>query len=155
MRCYVYVLCRPFEEQAIQRARLARLSMCSSILHKNIGYNYAISEYFFIKLSNYVAYDNKNLMMPNSLGQGYICRSFVPCVNCFVILTKHLRVIQVLLCHFEIITEDLLFFLFNNAHENAYCQKQIILVGRVTKHFLFFVFYFVLRERKLLQIRTL
>jgi hypothetical protein len=38
----------------------------------NIGYNFAISQDLFMKLSNYIAYDNTLVMMPNSLGQGHI-----------------------------------------------------------------------------------
>ena len=52
----------------------------------NIGYHFAILLYFFTKLQNYIAHDNTDMMMSNSLGQGHICRSFVPYVNFFVIL---------------------------------------------------------------------
>ncbi len=45
---------------------------CTWILTRklNIGYKFAISQYFLMKLSNYIAYDNMLMMMPNSLGQG-------------------------------------------------------------------------------------
>lgn len=45
----------------------------------NIGYNFAFSQYF--KLSNYIAFNNIDLMMPNTLG--HICRSFASFVNFF------------------------------------------------------------------------
>ena len=44
----------------------------------NVGYNFAISKYFFIKLLIYTAYDNMDTMMSNSLGQSHICWSFAP-----------------------------------------------------------------------------
>jgi hypothetical protein len=36
------------------------------------GYNFAIFKYFFMKLSNYIAYDNMPMIMPNSSDQGHI-----------------------------------------------------------------------------------
>jgi len=44
----------------------------------NLGYNFAISYYFFMKLSNYIAYDKTDMKMPNILGRDYICQSFAP-----------------------------------------------------------------------------
>jgi hypothetical protein len=40
---------------------------CHWILMRNpnVGYNFAISKYFFIKLSNYISYDNTVVIMPN------------------------------------------------------------------------------------------
>jgi hypothetical protein len=37
----------------------------------NVGYNFAISKYFFMKLSNYIPYNNMLVMVTNSLGQGH------------------------------------------------------------------------------------
>ncbi len=56
----------------------------------NAGYNFAISKYFFMKLSNYIAYDNMLMMIPNSLGQGHIWWSYG--IFCTGILTQKLNV---------------------------------------------------------------
>jgi len=65
------------------------LSVCLS-LQFNIGYNFAISYYFFKTLYQtfkYIAYDDTDTMMLNSLGQRHICWNFAPF---FDILAKHL-----------------------------------------------------------------
>ena len=41
----------------------------------NVGYDFAISLYFFINVSNYIAYDNMDTLMSNSSGQGHNCLS--------------------------------------------------------------------------------
>jgi len=56
------------------------LSVCPS-RKRNIAYNFAISSYFFIKLSIYIAYDNTDTMMPKTLCQGHIYQSFAHFVN--------------------------------------------------------------------------
>jgi hypothetical protein len=56
----------------------------------NVGYNFAISQYFFMKLPNYIAYDNTLMMMPNSLGQSHIWWSYAP--FCTWIVTRKLNV---------------------------------------------------------------
>jgi hypothetical protein len=72
-RNYWQFLCRPFEEKAIHRDRFVRPSVCPSVRpSRKLNYNFAISYYFFNKLSNYIAYDNTVMMMPNSLGQYHI-----------------------------------------------------------------------------------
>ncbi len=57
---------------------------------RNVGYNFAISQYFLMKLSNYIAYDNMLMFMPNSLGQGHIWWNYAPL--CTWILTQKLNV---------------------------------------------------------------
>jgi hypothetical protein len=66
---YFNLLVSPFriQRQYIEIALSVRPSQ-----KLNIGYNFAISSYFFIKLANYIAYDNTPVMMPKSLGQGHI-----------------------------------------------------------------------------------
>jgi hypothetical protein len=53
---------------------------CTWILTQNlnVGCNFGISKYFFIKPSNYIAYDNMPMMMQDSLGQGHIWWRYAP-----------------------------------------------------------------------------
>jgi hypothetical protein len=53
----------------------------------DIGYNFAISQYFLMKLLNCIAYDNMLVLRPNSLGQGHIWWSYVPFYTCIFIPT--------------------------------------------------------------------
>jgi hypothetical protein len=88
------LLCRPFKEKAIRRDHF----VCPSIRPSqklNIGYIFAISQYFFIKRSNYIAYENMLVMMPDSLGEDHIWWSYVPFCTCIFILTWHQRATEV------------------------------------------------------------
>jgi hypothetical protein len=61
---------------------------CTWILKRklNIGYNFSNSQYYSMKLSNYIAYDNTPVMMPNSLGKdGLIINA--PLCTCLFFLT--------------------------------------------------------------------
>jgi len=44
--------------------------VCTTLI--DVGCIFAISQYFFFKLSNYIACDNTEMMMPNFLGEGHI-----------------------------------------------------------------------------------
>ena len=48
-------------------------------------------KYFFIKLSNYIAYGNMDTMMPNSLGQGHISWSVAPFVIFCLLFGQNIR----------------------------------------------------------------
>jgi len=78
-------LCCPFKEKAIHKDHFVRSSVHQSVRLSvclsrklQVGYNFAISKYFFIKLFNYIAYDTLNTIMPNCSGQGHICWNFAP-----------------------------------------------------------------------------
>jgi hypothetical protein len=69
MAFYPHLLCRPFEEKAIDRDCFVHPSVSHEILTLAIT---AIAQYFFMKHLNYIAYDNTLVMMPSSLGQAHI-----------------------------------------------------------------------------------
>jgi len=65
------LLCRLFEEKYIHGDRFVCLSVCQ----------YVMKTYRWLF---YIAYDNTNMVQPNSScqGQGHICQSFAPfCTN--------------------------------------------------------------------------
>jgi len=75
MEVLVLLFISPLEKKLIHRDRFVRASVCPSE-NPNLGYYFAISKYFFIKLSKDIAFDKTDTVIPNSLGQGYICWCF-------------------------------------------------------------------------------
>jgi len=71
-RYLCYFLYRLWKKKLIHRDRFVSASVCPS-QNSNLGYYFAISKYFFIKLSNDIAFDKTDTVIPNSLSQGYIC----------------------------------------------------------------------------------
>ena len=66
------LLCHPFKEKAIHMYGFDLLSVSLSVMQTWSRLYMAISSYFFINLSYYIAYDDSDTMMLNALGKFHI-----------------------------------------------------------------------------------